>query len=175
MRYYIAYGSNLNTEQMKTHCPDAKKAVKGYLNGYKLEFRGRKNNGYLTIAKAEGEKVPILVWKISKADERALDRYEGYPTFYRKETFVIENDGKTIEAMAYIMNGNDLALPSDRYLKTVLTGYDKAGFGYKSIVCAITDVQRSIIHAERMAEKNTIEETATEEYGNDCDGPKMNL
>ena len=163
MRYYIAYGSNLNTEQMQTRCPDAKKAAKGYLEGYKLEFRGQRDNGHLTIAKAEGEKVPILVWKISKADERALDRYEGYPTFYRKATFVIENDGKNIEAMAYVMNGNGLALPSDRYLKTVLTGYDEAGFGYKSIVCAITDVQRSIIHAEN------------EEQNNDCDGPKMNL
>ena len=29
--------------------------------------------------------------------------------------------------------------------------------------------------AEKSEERNTVEETATEECGNDCDGPKMNL
>lgn len=38
-KYYLAYGSNLNVEQMKRRCPNAIKIGATYINDYKLEFR----------------------------------------------------------------------------------------------------------------------------------------
>ena len=39
MKYYIAYGSNLNIKQMAWRCPTAKKLHTAELVGYRLEFR----------------------------------------------------------------------------------------------------------------------------------------
>ena len=39
-RKYIAYGSNLNREQMAKRCPDAKVIGSGMLKDYELLFRG---------------------------------------------------------------------------------------------------------------------------------------
>lgn len=39
MEYYIAYGSNLNVEQMKLRCPGAKVYKKALMKGWKLTFR----------------------------------------------------------------------------------------------------------------------------------------
>ena len=42
-----------------------------------------------TIEPCEGKSVPVLLWTVGKKDELALDRYEGYPTFYEKENISI--------------------------------------------------------------------------------------
>ena len=128
MKYYIAYGSNLNTRQMGWRCPTAKKLHTAELGGYRLEFRGSEGNAYATISPDEDGKVPILLWEIQPEDERQLDSYEGWPRFYRKETIPIEIEGKTQDAMVYVMNdGHDLDLPSSRYWHTVWEGYEENG------------------------------------------------
>ena len=48
-------------------------------------FKGSQSGNYATIEKEAGCKVPVVVWAISKADEKNLDRYEGWPSFYVKE------------------------------------------------------------------------------------------
>ena len=81
-RLYVAYGSNLNVEQMKYRCQTAKVYGKGMLHGFRLLFKGGRENAYLTIEPFEGGKVPVVIWDIKRKDEIALDRYEGYPSFY---------------------------------------------------------------------------------------------
>ena len=49
MKYYIAYGSNLNTEQMRWRCPTARKLTVGEIKDYRLEFRGKKESAVATI------------------------------------------------------------------------------------------------------------------------------
>ena len=61
-RYYIAYGSNLNVEQMKHRCPDARVVGTATLEGWTLLFRGSKTGSYLTIEPKEGSSVPVAVW-----------------------------------------------------------------------------------------------------------------
>lgn len=83
-KYYLAYGSNLNIQQMKYRCPDAKPVGTAWIHGYQLMFKGSKTGSYLTIEKAEKSKVPVVVWDVSGSDECRLDAYEGCPTFYYK-------------------------------------------------------------------------------------------
>ena len=79
---YFAYGSNLNFEQMAYRCPEATVVGTAKLEGYELAFR----RGYLTILPKEGASVEGLIWSVTDHDESQLDCYEGYPTFYDKET-----------------------------------------------------------------------------------------
>lgn len=128
MAYYLAYGSNLNKGQMKFRCPDAVPVGTTVLKGQKLVFR----RGFLTIEPDEGSSVPVGVWRISKDDELALDMYEGYPRFYRKETIPVEFDGSaihtTVPCLIYIMQeGHPIQQPSDSYFYTVMVGYSNFG------------------------------------------------
>ena len=81
-RLYIAYGSNINLEQMAHRCPNSKVVSKEMMQGYELEFRG-----VATIVPKEKSEVPVLIWEIDGRDEHSLDRYEGFPNLYRKELF----------------------------------------------------------------------------------------
>lgn len=114
---YLAYGSNINLEQMQFRCPTAKRVDTAMLNGYELEFRG-----VATIVPKQDSAVPVLLWELEPQDERALDRYEGYPRLYRKETLEIEVNGQKREAMAYLMNGMSIAPPSGTYYEAIRAG-----------------------------------------------------
>jgi len=128
-KYYISYGSNLHIDQMKYRCPTATVVGKSELMGYKLIFKGAPTNAYATIEENKGSTVPVLVWDIKPRDERNLDIYEGYPTFYYKKNLVIEVEGTEVEAMVYIMNEKaQLGIPSQRYYNTISIGYETAGF-----------------------------------------------
>ena len=126
---YIAYGSNLNLPQMAFRCPTAKVVGASEIKGYELLFRGGRKGAVATVEPLEGSSVPVLLWKIRPGDEQALDRYEGYPHFYRKEMMEVELSGKTVPGMVYVMNGgHELGAPSDFYLNTIMEGYKTAGF-----------------------------------------------
>lgn len=128
-RLYIAYGSNLNLPQMANRCPTAKVVGASEIKDYELVFRGGRRGAVATIEPLEGSSVPVLLWKIKPQDEEALNRYEGYPRFYRQEMLEVELDGKPVNAMVYIMNdGHEYGAPSDYYLNTIAEGYDGAGF-----------------------------------------------
>ena len=134
-RYYLAYGSNLNIRQMLMRCPDAKPVGTAFIENHILYFRGSKTGSYLTIEPKIGSKVPVAVWEISVADERALDRYEGFPKFYFKQDFTLPvtmfDSGKTLtkKCFAYIMSdGTPVGIPTDFYMQTCLDGYADFGF-----------------------------------------------
>ena len=124
---YFAYGSNLNFEQMAYRCPEATVVGIAKLDGYELAFR----RGYLTILPKEGASVEGLIWSVTDHDESQLDCYEGYPTFYDKETMTVTDaDGTPHEIMVYTMNApyRDQLLPvSSRYNAVVLQGCLDAG------------------------------------------------
>lgn len=130
-RLYIAYGSNLNVRQMKMRCPKVTILGTAKLKGWELLFKGSKSGSYLTIEKKENGIVPVVIWEVSESDEKALDRYEGYPTFYYKKDIKLQykeiRTGKrrTINAFAYIMHEErQIGVPSLLYLNTCLDGYD---------------------------------------------------
>ncbi len=124
-RLYIAYGSNLNLAQMSGRCPTAEVVGKAVLRGWRLAFRG-----VATIERCAGYNVPVLVWKLQPQDEHALDRYEGWPHLYYKETLKISLGGKRRTAMVYIMNrdAHPYSPPARSYMRTILEGYESAGF-----------------------------------------------
>lgn len=130
-KYYIAYGSNMDTGQMACRCPNAVLAGTGMVEGYKLIFKGSKTGAYATIEPEAGGRVPVLVWKLGYGDEERLDRYEGYPSFYHKDELGIAIDGMggVLKAMVYIMDESRiLGEPSARYYQVIDQAYDRFGF-----------------------------------------------
>lgn len=129
-RLYIAYGSNLNLEQMQRRCPTAKVVGSAKLRNWRLWFRGGVHSAVATIERENGYTVPVLVWQLQPRDEDALDRYEGFPFLYHKETLRLTVNGKRVYAMAYIMNADrhPYGAPSTDYLATIREGYERFGF-----------------------------------------------
>ena len=73
-RYYFAYGSNMNLEQMKYRCPAAEVVENVRLENYRLAFRGRApGNGVATVLPEKGSYVEGVLWKITEACEKSLD------------------------------------------------------------------------------------------------------
>ena len=128
-KYNIAFGSNLNMEQMKHRCPNAKVECSTELKGYELQFRGSDNGAHATVVPRKDGSVPIIIWRITPRCEAALDRYEGVPRYYTKE-YVLLRIGENYEpALIYVMNKRQKeATPSDGYFDCVKEGYIAAGF-----------------------------------------------
>ena len=129
-KYYIAYGSNLNVEQMKWRCPGARAISTATLKNYRLMFKGSQTGAYLTIEKYSKGKVPVVVWEVTDRNIKALDRYEGYPNFYYKKDIRIKcDDGHFRDCFAYIMHErNSIEAPHMYYVETCLEGYQHFGF-----------------------------------------------
>lgn len=134
-RLYLAYGSNMSTEQMRHRCPDAKIIGTAEIKDYRLMYKGSKTGAYATIEPEEGQKVPVLVWDISPTDEARLDLYEGFPTFYYKKEIPVEIT--TLEgdhlgedtAMVYIMDDRRThGMPTPHYEGILREGYQRFNF-----------------------------------------------
>lgn len=124
MKYYIAYGSNLDRNQMAWRCPGAKAIAKSWLHDYRMVFQGRPFGAHANVIPAEGYEVPVVIWKINKEHEKALDRYEGVKGgYYTKEYMEIEINGCMQKGLIYIMTPNPYGLPTDSYLGTIARGY----------------------------------------------------
>ena len=139
-RYYLAYGRNLNVRQMMIRCPSARMIGTATIEDYRLMFKGSKTGSYLTIEPEEGCSVPVGVWEVSEADERALDRYEGFPTFYYKKELELPITGirtgkvRRRKAFVYIMHEDRLlGVPSNMYMRICMEGYMDFGFNYDTL------------------------------------------
>lgn len=142
-KLYIAYGSNLNLEQMAHRCPTATVLGTSEIKDYELVFRGSKTGSYATIEPQEGGIVPVLIWEIEPKDEKSLDKYEGYPNFYGKENMNLIIDGQRIPAIVYIMpDTHVLGMPTDSYVNSIAKGYESAEFDINILYSAVEKTQQ---------------------------------
>ena len=151
-RYYLAYGSNLNVQQMRMRCNYATILGTAELKGWELLFKGSKTGSYLTIEKKKGAIVPVAVWEVSERDELRLDAYEGCPNFYYKTDMQltvkshITGRKKKLGAFVYIMHEErELGIPSAVYVRTCVAGYRYFGFDLKHLRLAMDISERGEI------------------------------
>ena len=144
-KVYVAYGSNLNMEQMRDRCPTAEFIGTGAIENYELQFKGSLHNAHATIAPKEGSSALVGVWRIQKRDESHLDMYEGYNPkgycYYNKEQIPVKmDDGSTITGMVYIMDPRmDFGNPSAGYYDIVHRGYEDCGLDTAVLNRAVSD------------------------------------
>jgi len=139
---YIAYGSNMVEEQMAFRCPNARLIGMGQLPNHRLEFY---LHATVERSRARGASVPVAVWEIDADDEKSLDRYEGFPTYYTKhKRKVLMDDGSEIEGMVYIMNMIRPLIPHASYYNGIRDAYIKLGIGFEIKRVLEPALQRSI-------------------------------
>lgn len=126
---YIAYGSNMVQSQMAYRCPNAKLLGMGYLRNYRLEFY---LHATVESSPSEIQGVPVAVWEIDDSDERSLDRYESYPSYYTKRQVTVEmNDGSQIEGMIYLMCMIHHFPPAPDYYEDIRQTYEELGIAHE--------------------------------------------
>jgi len=151
---YVAYGSNMDIEQMSRRCPSAIPIAKGKAKGYRLLFKGSMSGCYATIEPCQGAEVPVLLWDIEPRDERALDRYEGFPSFYRKEIVEVETERGLIKGMAYVMESSrKFGAPDEWYYDVLERAYERFGFDQEILEKALDD---SMAEAARAALRRAV-------------------
>ena len=153
---YIAYGSNMNRRQMGRRCPQAKPLSGIWLEGWRLVMK--------RVADIEPDRdavTPAALWQITRACERALDAYEGFPHLYTKERIAVAlPNAKRAKPMAYVMNGprqRDYGPASDIYLASIADGY--RDFGFEDLT-PLRAAQVEAITIARRAERDAWREAA---------------
>jgi hypothetical protein len=128
-RYYLAYGINMNSAQMKSRCPEARKIKALYLPDYQLRF-----HKHATIEKKKGQRVPALLWILNPDEEKKLDGYEGVGSgIYRKDYVQVEAPAGPVRAMVYIMTEKGIEekgenrRPFDDYYQAIACAYQAEG------------------------------------------------
>lgn len=131
-KFYVAYGSNLSLERMKSRCPDAETFGTAVIPGYRLLFKKSRTGSYATIEQDANSCVPAEVYRISKWDETLLNRYEGCPHYYYKQHFRLSvtslDSGRMMReekwCMAYVLQEwRGLGKPRTDYLRLLEEGY----------------------------------------------------
>ena len=149
---YFAYGSNINLEQMEHRCPDAQLVGPVTLQNYELQFRG---SGFATVSPKKGSVVHGLLWKLTPKSEQALDRYEGYPSFYYKTEMTLDVKGirtgklRRRRAFVYIMREErPYGVPANSYLSICGQGYRFFGFPVDKLLEACRYSRERMKHHE---------------------------
>lgn len=142
--YYAAYGSNLNKKQMMVRCSGAECVGVSTLEDYRLKFAL-----YLTVEPSKGYSVPLGIWRITESDRRSLDRYEGYPGYYRREVVTLKVNGVLRKCIIYIMNRLEDRMgvpPTGEYYKRCSVGYKEFGLDISKLEQALRDVRNDYLN-----------------------------
>lgn len=138
---------------MAHRCPGAKVIGTVRLDGYRLTFAGGERNGVATIRPAADSHVDGVLWDISEWAESKLDRYEGYPDFYGKETITVtDKAGNAHEVMAYTMNAPYrimLSVPDVSYLYGIVAGCRQNGINPQHVYDAFEQICQKAEMQER--------------------------
>lgn len=126
MILYFAYGSNMKLEQMESRGKVISR-TRAFLRDHRLTFNkaSRKNpaEGFANVVKSEGSTVEGVLYLLDD-DISMLDKSEGVPKHYTKETMQVERmDGTKLDALVYVANPDKVVenlTPSKEYVEKLL-------------------------------------------------------
>lgn len=135
-KLYFSYGMNTNLTQMAIRCPQARSLGRAVLPHYGFEFKS-----FATVTPDMNNEVGGVLWEITDACERALDRLEGYPLYYNKIIVWVEHEGEMIPCMTYLMYPEEeYNYPSDSYVDMLVEGYQAHDISTNQIDRALMDL-----------------------------------
>lgn len=137
---YFAYGMNTNLSEMSCRCPTAQSLGAAWINDYDFVFRT-----HADIAESPGGICYGVLWDISRADLKALDRLEGYPYYYTRFRVRVNLGDHFVYALTYQMTDQTyIQEPSRGYLEMVREGYQQNNVPLGQIDRAINMVCSSL-------------------------------
>ena len=130
--YYFAFGSNMSSERLTRRGVKFSRAFGAKLEGYELAFNKvasrADKEGFANIIPSNAPEggVEGVVYETTAAALNALDKYEGAPTNYYRQTLIVKNEaGREYVVVAYVAQTKMTAeglLPSREYLNHLLGG-----------------------------------------------------
>tara|TARA_R100001480_G_scaffold99107_1_gene103278 strand:+ start:183 stop:680 length:498 start_codon:yes stop_codon:yes gene_type:complete len=151
-KIYIAYGANTNRRAMSSRCPNARPIGSGFIVGHRFKF-----NNVADIVphdKSKHKDAPAVAWQITPDCEKALDRFEGFPSLYRKINVLFKGDGEYFNGFAYKMNYTGFHTPSPMYVEGIRTGL-KNFFNASHWHMIDDSIDSAIVESFRMEEKGS--------------------
>lgn len=147
---YFAFGSNLDIERLRMHCPSARLVSIARLAEHRLAFsiESKRNwhGGVADIRPSTGGEVWAALWLIDAAEGGPLDEQEGVfrePPAYRRVTVEVTTPaGDVVRCRSYQVVAPDPKgfAPSPAYKQTILRGARALGLpaGY------VADLERLV-------------------------------
>ena len=125
---YFAYGSFLDSETLRTHCPSARFVTRAVLPNFevKFNFMSRTYGGGVTgVEPTPGLMARGVVYDIPQTEMEHLDTIEAVPEglYYRQRVLVVDEGGNFLEAETYRTTDPDGPFtPTRRYLALMIKG-----------------------------------------------------
>jgi gamma-glutamylcyclotransferase (GGCT)/AIG2-like uncharacterized protein YtfP len=128
--WYFAYGSNLDPYRKEDRTGPIREAKRARLPNYRFAFNKIKsieeNTGYANVMPDGGAEVCGIIFRCTEETLDLMDRHEGAPKHYRRETVsVFTDDGDRCEAITYVAQDGkkrDGLKPTSDYLKHIVDG-----------------------------------------------------
>jgi hypothetical protein len=133
---YAAYGSNMHPEQMLERAPHSPMAGTGWLHGWRLTFGGEDigwDGALATVVQDPESKVFVVLYDMTKEDEKNLDRWEGSELGVHKkircrvDRTASDTSFEPVLAWLYVIDAWEGGIPSARYLGVMADAAEIAG------------------------------------------------
>ena len=134
---YFAFGSNLDEQRLRIHCPSARFVLAARLAGHRLAFSIESKNtwhgGVADVLPSADYEVWGALWAIAGEQSRALDQQEGVfrrpPAYRRYSVTVTTAAGDCVSCRSYRVADPDPDgfAPSPAYRETIQRGARAAG------------------------------------------------
>ena len=123
MALYFAYGSNMDSAQMRSRVPDARPLGRVRLAGYRFRCNkiGRDGSAKANVEVAVGHEVWGVLFELSDEGLVALDRYEG--GYRRAEATVWREEAPVAGVHVYVSTRTSAELwPTRAYRERMIRG-----------------------------------------------------
>jgi gamma-glutamylcyclotransferase (GGCT)/AIG2-like uncharacterized protein YtfP len=121
----------MDPAQMARRCPHSPQQGAGWLEGWRLTFGGEDlgwDGALATVVEDRSERVFVVLYEVSAADETALDQWDGADLgYYRKSKVRVSTPDGDVLAWLYVINGYEGGLPSAHYLGIIANAAETAG------------------------------------------------
>ena len=130
---YFSYGSFLDPETLRKHCPSARFVTRAVLPNFEVRFNFMSKTyggGVTGVELAPGKAARGVVYDVSPEEIEMLDIVEGIPTgiYYRQTVTVVDEDGNHHQAETYRTTyPKGPYTPTRRYLGLMIKGAKEHG------------------------------------------------
>ncbi len=125
---YFAYGSFLDSETLRTHCPSAKFVARAVLPNFEVQFNFMSKTyggGVTGVEPTPGRMARGVVYDVPQTEMEHLDTIEAVPEglYYRQKVLVVDDGGSLLEADTYrTTDPKGPFKPTRRYLGLMIKG-----------------------------------------------------
>jgi gamma-glutamylcyclotransferase (GGCT)/AIG2-like uncharacterized protein YtfP len=103
---YFSYGSFINSEALRKHCPSAKFVSKAEIPNWEVQFNHMSKTykaGVTGVEPAPGRTARGVLYDVSMVELEHLDTIEGVPqgVYYRQRVIVVDENGSMLKAETY--------------------------------------------------------------------------